>query len=369
MKRIILLFLTFTIHFVNCQAQDCTDANVSSLPGKWKSIPGSFFNHSKEEVLKEKPLADAVVESIRKNFSWSVVGGVITYESCGFYTDPRPFPIVKICNLYSAGLYFNAYHCDAGKITIEEGLSALNIRFNDLPFDFGNSFYTPGPNATQSDTDPQTDVYATLKWLPEVIEGYFDYIQDNVDGTGNTAGKILRYRIITKPGKIPYTLMNKKEYYEKWKKKHLAVIKNIEGEKANLSKDLAGNAQLPALLQQHDQYIGLYQQYINKIDAILKTTAAKDLEHPAYEGEEEGAYFENLQASLYKAYIVKINYDYFDNKLSKTSPQIITIVQRYSMGQDDNGNRNYSDEAFYKALEKMNLFDLLTEKLKSQIVQ
>ncbi len=369
MKRILLLFFVSAIHSGSCKAQDCTDDNVGSLPGKWKSIPGSFFNHLKSDVLKEKPIADAVIESIRKNFPWSVVGGVISYESCGLYTDPRPFPIVKMCNLYSAGLYFNAYSCNAGKVNVEEGLSALNIRFNDLPFDFGNSFYTPGPNATQSDTDPKTDVYATLKWLPVVKDGYFDYIQDNVDGTGNTPGKMLRYRTITKPGKIPYTLMNKKEYYEKWKKKHLAEIKNIEGEKANLSKDLAGNAQLPALLQQQDQYIAIYQNYINKINGILKSTAAKDLDQPAFQGEEEGAYFENLQASAYKAYIVKINYDYFNNKLDKTSPQIITIVQRYSMGKDNNGNRIYADEAFYKTLEKINVFDLLTGKLKPQIVQ
>jgi len=39
------------------------------------------------------------------------------------------------------------------------------------------------------------------------------------------------------------------------------------------------------------------------------------------------------------------------------------------MGKDDHGKIGYADEVFYRALEKMNVFELLTEKLKPLIAQ
>lgn len=353
-------------------AQDCTDANVAGLPGKWKLLPGSFFNQSKADVLKEKPVADEVIESIRKYLPWSIVGGDISYETCGLHNDARPISISNICNLFDAEIYFEPYYCNAGKITHGSGISSLTTRFNGLLFDFGYSLYTPGPNDTQGDKDPGIDRYAVLRWLPEVKDGYFDYIQDNVDGTGNTPGKIYRYRTIFKPGKLPYSLMSKKEFYEKWKILHQIEITKIEADKVKFSKDtaLSGSPYLSQTLELFDQNIGLYKNYINKIDGFLKTRSAEELSQPAFEGEQLGEYFESRQAPGYlRSYIVKLNVAYFNNKLPKSSPQIITIIQQYGLDIDDNGNKHYSDENFYKALEKMKIFDFLTEKLKPLIVQ
>jgi hypothetical protein len=164
--------------------------------------------------------------------------------------------------------------------------------------------------------------------------------------------------------------MSKKEFYEKWKIKYQRELTNQEAEKLKLSKELAGNPYLAQSLEAHDQYISLYKNYINKIDEILKTRSAEELSQPAFEGEEQGEYFASRQAPDYlRAFIVKPNHDYFNNKLPKSSPQIITIQQRYGMDKDENGNKQYSDENFYKALEKMKIFDFLTEKLKPLIVQ
>jgi len=346
-------------------AQDCTKANVSNLPGKWilDNAWGSS-DDTKSDVLKEKPIADAVMETIRKNFPWSVVGGRILYGTTGS-NDRRPAPVRKLCKDYSIHFYYNDYGCSAGKVFIEEGPSALTVHFNQLPFSFEYSFYTPGPNAKETDTDPGTDKYEILHWLPDVKDGYFDYILDKGDGTGNTPGRIARYRTICKPGKLPYSLMSKKEFYEKWRTKHRMEIEFREAS----NKELAGNEQLKDLLKLNNQLKDLYQGYVDRIDVLLKTKSAEELAKPAFEGEQEGLYFESLEESVYKAYIVKPNLAYYNSNISVNSPQVVTICQWYEMYKDDKGISAYGDENFYKALGKMKIFDLLTGKLRPLIVQ
>jgi hypothetical protein len=72
---------------------------------------------------------------------------------------------------------------------------------------------------------------------------------------------------------------------------------------------------------------------------------------------------------VYKAYIVKPNLAYYNSNTSKNSSQVITICQEYKSGKDDQGKISYADEDFFRAFEKMKVFDLLTEKLKPLIVQ
>jgi hypothetical protein len=108
---------------------------------------------------------------------------------------------------------------------------------------------------------------------------------------------------------------------------------------------------------------------IRLIAGFLLMLCSTSYAQPAFEGEQEGEYFVSLQASVYKAYIVKLNYSCYNSKLPKSSPQDITIIQYYGMDKDDNGNRFYSCEKFYKALNSMKIFDLLTQKLKPMIVQ
>jgi hypothetical protein len=159
--------------------------------------------------------------------------------------------------------------------------------------------------------------------------------------------------------------MSKKEFYEKWRKKYQIEIENIEAK----NKELAGNDQLKDLLKLNNQLKESYQNYIDRIDGLLKTKSAEDLAKPAFEGEQEGLYFESLESSVYKAYIVKPNLAYYNSNTSKNNPQVITICQEYASARDDQGKISYADEEFFRALEKMNIFDFLTEKLKPLIVQ
>jgi hypothetical protein len=372
MKKIIFVGYLLMISFIN-YAQKCNGIDLDTLHGKWIYIKNDPTTHeSNLEILKEKQYMDGVNELVKKNINWVPVGGDIGYEIVWEGEGRRPAQLIKITNTFYSSFDFKRFSCDNGKITHSYDVADFfTTRFNDLPFEFDHSFYSPGPKATDADTDPGTDTYAILHWLPVVKDGFFDYIQDHVDGTGNNAsGYVYRYRTIIKPGKLPYLLMTKKEFYAKWRIKHSIEIENIEAGKNRYKKDLAGNDQLPVLLKQADQFEGIYQNYINKIDGILKNKSAEELSKPAFEGEQEGEYFESIEASVYKAYIVKPNYDYYNYKLNnKSSPQVITCYMRYGTDKNEQGIRAYSDPAFYKALEDMKIYDLLAEKLRPLIVQ
>jgi hypothetical protein len=180
-----IAFITFLMlcGYTN-YAQNCNDSNVNKLPGKWQLNNGwTSAEDTKNDVLKEKPIADAIMESIKKNFPWTPVGGRIFYGTRGSF-DRRPIPLRRLCKDYGVQFDYNHYFCGGGKVYYEEGVNALRVYFNNLPFTFENSFYTPGPNVKETDTDPETDKYEILHWLPNVKEGYFDYIVDQVDGTG-----------------------------------------------------------------------------------------------------------------------------------------------------------------------------------------
>ncbi len=371
MKKIIFLGFLLVICFTN-YAQKCNDVDLDTLHGKWiyiKNDPST--NESKSDILKQKQYMDGVNELVRKNINWVPVGGDIGYDIVWRGEGRRPTQLKKITSTFYSNFEFKQFSCLHGKIVHSEVADFFTTLFNDLPFEFDHSFYSPGPNSTDADVDPMTDMYTLLQWLPVVRDGYFDYIQDHVDGTGNNAtGYVYRYRTIVKPGKLPYLLMSKKEFYEKWKIKHKIEIENIEVGKKRFREGLAGRDQLTAILKQQDQYIGIYQNYINKIDGILKNKTAEELSKPAFEGEQEGEYFESVEATVYKAYIVKPNYAYYNYNLNnKSSPQVITCYMRYGTGKNDQGTRVYADAGFYKALEDMKIFDLLAEKLSPLIVQ
>lgn len=372
MKKVLFLGYLLLICYTN-YAQTCNGISLDTLQGKWIYINNDPATHeTKQEILKEKQYMDGVNELVKKNISWVPVGGDIAYEIVWEGEGRRPAQLIKITNTFYASFKFKSFSCDNGKISHNFDVATyFSTRFNDLPFEFDHSFYASGPKATDADVDPQTDTYAILNWLPDVKDGYFDYIKDQVDGTGNNAsGYVYRYRTICKPGKLPYLLMSKKEFYEKWRIKHKVEIENIEAGKTRYKKDLAGNDQLPVLLKQADQFEGIYQNYINKIDAILKNKTPEELSKPAFEGEQEGEYFESVETSVYKAYIVKPNYAYYNSNLNnKSSPQVITCYIRYGTDKNEQGIRAYSDPAFYKALADMKIFDFLTEKLRPLIVQ
>jgi hypothetical protein len=374
MKKLFLIACLLTI---SCSqfAQQCSDAVLDTLHGKWKTlIPGSIpYTITKTNIQKERLTMQGVIEILRRSFPDKPVSGDIGYGTFWEGDDHRPTPIIKICDSYYTYINYMQFHCYDGKVNGDNqygDASAFHSFFNELPFRFDYSFYTPGPKAPDQGIDPLTDVYAIIRSLPIVKEGYFDYIKGDGDGSGNSTGNVSRYRTITKPGKLPYVIMSKKEYYEKWKHKYNIQIENIEADKERIRKELAGNPYLAEAQKSNDQYKTIYQNYINKIDNILKSKSAESLSEPAFEGEDQGEYFESRQADGYlRSYIVRPNFAYYNNTLNdKAAPQLITLRFNYYQDADALGNKRYNCAKFHRALEQISVFDLMFEKLKILIV-
>lgn len=355
-------------------AQICNGVNLDTVHGTWKIVPGAVIQPgSSQDLIRAKFNMESVHALIRKNWKWVPVGGDIFYGSFLVDRDAHPDSVIKIWQRYYTQLDLRYFSCGYDhKIGYDHDKVAtlFNIRFNDIAFNFDLSFYTPGPNAKETDMDPGTDVYTALHWLPEVKDGYFDYLDDKIDGTGNNAdGWVYRYRTIIKSGKLPYLLMSKKEYYEKWKKKYQIEIEVLEAQKIWVKKQMPGDGSKD-ILKVADERIAQTQGLRDLVDEILKNKSAEQLAKPAYGGEENGEYYESLEASKSRSYIVKPNKDYYNSKLTnKYSLQAITLSLRYGVGKDEQGNKVYADKDFYNALQEIKIFDLLTEKLKPLIVQ
>jgi hypothetical protein len=375
MKKIIFVYSLLVCCYSN-YAQPCNDALLDTLHGKWMTlIPGPLPNNlSKATLQKERLAMQGVIEILRKNIPDMPIAGNIGYGSFWETDDHRPLPIIKISNSYYTYIYYMQLRCVNGKVGGDKDFgdgSSFHIFFNELPFTFGNSFYAARRKGTNQDEDPMTDVYATVRQLPVVKDGYFDFIWDDVDGSGNVTGNVRQSRTIIKNGRLPYAVVSKKEFYEKWKHKHEVEIESEKAEKDTYKKELAGNDQLEGFLKYCDQMMGIYQNYIDKINTILKTKSPEALAQPAYEGEELGDYFESRQADGYmRAYILKPNFDYYNYHLNDiAAPQLITLRFDYYQDADALGKRRYNCPKFHKALEKMKVFDLLAEKLHPLIVQ
>jgi hypothetical protein len=367
MSVIKICFLIIAVAAINNGfAQECTNTNVLGIPGKWKQGMKGASDHSAADMIKEKAIMDDVMQFIRTNLKWSPVGGDITYNNIYSINgqDYRPKPTIKICNSYHTELWFQQYYCDNGKIGRQDFSISLNVQFNKMPFIFSESFFVTGKNKDgyNMEQDPGTDVYAYIEILPVEKNEQFDF----EEGAGKTFR--YRYRTLTKSGKLPYVVMRKKEYYEKWKMKHGKAIEGLQQNIIDIAKQEQeiGNNDVSKICL---QTIGTYKSYIKKIDAILQSKSAEDLAKPALAGEENGEYFEGGGKENSKYYVIKPDASYHNSKLPKNSPQVITIALQYAVNEDNSGNEHYKDEIFYKAIESSKIIDLLAEKLKPMIVQ
>jgi hypothetical protein len=351
------------VSILQAQAQDCTDENVGSIPGKWVERQGMVDP-------KDMYMFDFVRKTYQENIKWSPIGGDLRYGTVSG-DERRPKPLQNITAVCEAYVYFKPYECLHGKINFPEGgISGGSVRVNDLPFGYDLSFHVPRPDATDAkpDLDPETETYTFLKWLPEVKDGYLEYFDDKIDGTGTHAGTVARYRILVKPGKLPYVLMSKKEYYEKSKRKTLGDIASQKAALSNITTSTPGYADLKKL---NDDLVAVYQKKIDGIDRILKSKSDEALSQPAFQGEEDGEYYESRQAADFlRPYVVKPNMDYYDSKLPRHTPQLITLKVQYDLvGESPGQTVDFSYSPSAKPFWDMHFIELFTPKLRPFIAQ
>jgi hypothetical protein len=344
-------------------AQNCTDESVKKLPGKWKAGMKGDSDHSAADMVKEKALMDDIIQSIRSSFTWSPVGGEITYGNTYSIRglDYRPLPVIKICHQYHPYIFYQHYFCGYGKPMLEDFIVEVTVNINDIPFEFPSSFFRSKKDKLGYDLekDPETDVYGRIENVPEEKNGTMGF--EKISG-GATGGDVTtKYRILTKPGQLPYSILSKKDFYEKCKIQHNRDIEECENAKIKMA---SGGTVDKGYMARQDENIVMLRNYLNKIDQVLISKTVAELAAPALDSEGNGDYYDSGTKEFNMYYIIRPNIDYYNSQLPKSSPQVITIKYTYKSFTDKYGDKTFADEAFYNELERIKIVDLLTAKLQ-----
>jgi hypothetical protein len=369
MKKILIIVSLVLIN-LTVFSQDCTKENVSQIPGKWKPGMKGDADHSSADMVREKALMDDIIKTIRASFTWSPIGGDISYGNVYSIRglDYRPLPVIKICNQYSPYIFYQHYFCSNGKIFFEDYVIRVEANINDLPFKFPYTIFKSKKDKLgyDIDKDPETDKYGTIQNLPKLKNGVIIYNKTNSGSNDDDDNG--SYRILTKPGLLPYVVMTKKEFYEKWKINHLKTIEEYEVVKQKYV-EAAKTTGDKRDVEMQESLIEVIKNYISKIDEFLSSKTPDELAKPAFVGEQFGEYYEASTRQDSHLYIIKPNLSYYNNALPKSSPQVVTISFSYVCNIDRDGEKHYADEAFYNELARIKIVDLLTAKLQPLIVR
>jgi hypothetical protein len=379
MKQVFVISIA-AVCYGGAIAQNCTDKDLTTMPGSWKQSPDVKGRNmpAPELIPKEKLICDKILELIRSNFKYTPAGGDIFYDNVynlDAYNSTESVSLKRRGYAYKTGFRFLQYACNNGRLEhIPGSLLLLQIEMNDIPVHFSKSFFVSrlDKNGNAMEKDPENDLYGFLPELPDREKPYWDYTDDKVEGNGNYENHIVdQYRMLHKPGKLPFIPMTKKEYYDQWKKYYLQQMKYkeavIDAHVAEYKKIDGGDK----MIEREKKLVRIDDMFVNKIDAILNSKAAEALARPAIAGEEQSQYFEQVVPGTdHTAYIIKPNPLYHNATLPPNAPQVITIHLNYFKRK---GNKEaewkYHAEGVYKELERSNIRELLTEKLLPVIVQ
>jgi hypothetical protein len=374
MNRIFLMIFIVVLQHTGL-AQKCTSQDdLSKIPGAWKLTETGEVSQSAADVVREKLVINNIKQIVRSNFTWSPLRGDIFYSS-HFPSRWTTLPVAKICNVYEWEMHFLDFQCIQGKLKHNETYTWYYVDVNKTPLEFKESFFVSrlSKEGTKIDDDPETYVYTFLPSIPNASGTQYDYSEEGFSGGGGMEEyhRTSSYRVMNKKDVLPFTTMPKKEYYEKWKKYYQQQIKQkvaaIDAMADEYKKIDGGNK----MIEDTKKAARADEVFVNKIDAIQNTKSAEALALPAIRGEELGEYYDKTNAKQYNwGYVIKPNLAYYNTKLPKYIPQLITLhfQNAYSVetGKDE---RIYSQPGFVKELQRMKVMDLLAEKLQPIIVQ
>ncbi|MDO6430257.1 hypothetical protein Q4E93_06660 [Flavitalea sp. BT771] len=350
-------------------AQQCTDENVASLPGSWRAAMKGDCDHSAADMAREKVLLDSIAQFIRGHLTWRPVGGDITagnaYSIRGL--DYRPAPVRKLGNTYKTFIFFQHYFCNNGKINREDYVDRLEVSVNEIPFEFNRTFFISPVDqyGNPLQQDPETDKYGFISELPVRKNGYFTYRKNHQSAQPDAEDHFTNnHRLLTKGGRLPFLLMPKKEYYEKWKLQYSNSIdraKVVKEKMEVLAKTTGNNADV----EFEEHHIVQLQGYIDKINRLLAAHTAEELSRPAFSGEENGEFLDNNDPGNRHDFVIVPDLTYYTAGVPRSTPQIfyINFDCQYSK-KGNKGGKRYADEDFVAELERIKMVDLLTEKLR-----
>ena len=332
MKYVLLLWALFVS--LNTYAQDCTEASILQKPGIWKEgMKGSVSGIPVADLDKERKVVASLQNLIKSKYT--PIG--VEADFNGSYDSPDAETHV---NMYDFNIYFMPYYCKNNVIkAADETSTTFSIgsnRFN------GNIYAIPNETAS-------SEGYYFLKNMPVQKEGYF-YFEENASLGFGITGKSRNW-LITLDGKLPYAYVTKKEFLEKQKQMLLKALPmeiestneslmQIEQQKTQLQAEYKNDpGKFQRYLKNDYQYkkdrfekniLTTEQNYKNaltRIELLLKMPSAES-EQPAIVKQDPGdnlSYLFTTDDDAFGKVLIKPNPGYFNNKLSRSSPQFFLV--------------------------------------------
>lgn len=374
MNKIIFILTLFFLYQTGL-AQKCTGQDdLSKLSGAWKLSAAGEMSQSAADVSKEKLVLENIQQIIRSHFKWAPLGGDIFY-SMYFPARWTILPLTKICNVYGTELHFLDFQCIEGRLKHNETPTWFYVDVNKTPFEFKESFFVSrlSKEGSRIDDDPETDVYAFLPEIPDAKGSWYDYTADGFSGGGdmmeNHSGSA--FRVLHKKDALPFCAMPKKEYYQKWKIYYRQQMKQKELVIEAMAADYGKTAGGVKMLEDARKMARADEIFVSRIDTMLLTKSAEALSLPAMRGEELGEFYDTAGArQCHRDFVIKPKLAYYHTNLPKSSPQLITLHFTYAYTLNaQKSERRYSEAGFVAELQRINIMNLLAEKLQPVIIQ
>lgn len=361
-------------------AQPCTPENVSTLPGKWQSPQFPQHDVDPAAVTKIGPILRAVNQALKDGYRWSVQGGQITTHDHVSSSDysAEPFYLRKKVIPARVYWYFQDYLCLHGKVDVNEASTEFEVRYNQFPFIFNESFFRAPINDPTAE-DMHTNTYTYSPVLPRFENGIWDVYEGLRGGTSVLAYDTTELeqvdriiRVVAKPGVAPIVPMTKQEYYDN----NIQVLRHTIAENQKIIDDTRASKDLDEATkkQMYEMYEGqkkIAADIIAVINATKSAHSKEALSKPAISHEEDGRYIDSPpDFSQGEQYVIKPNPAYFNFKLATTDLQLCSIVfsiKGQTRGKEVTDLRFIADQQFTNHLFEMDAIGIATKKMQPLI--
>ena len=333
MKTIIKLLLSFFIlvgEAVN--AQDCDPAELAKIPGSWRAgQDGSIHNVTASDLAKERELLAKIHESVKAKYS--PIGGIISHTYV--YSVPLLEGKNWVSNPYSYNFRFLEYLCERNPIANRtyypnlESSSSIRVSINQIS---GGQELAGSFNLYPADLpDDHFNGYFILEKWPEKDEDRL-FWELTIPSERYPLGQ--KVYILTYTGKNPIIPFTKGEYL----KLKIPLLRKSYEESVGYHKEIDPDfdAASKRVFEQSLENLKAQEELIQDTEELLASMTSEELAEPAIieagepKGEFRGFKSENDPNVFHLA---KPNLAYFDPKLPKWVPQLISVNIKYDINE------------------------------------
>lgn len=329
------VFLFCFLAFLNAKSQDCEPAELAKIPGSWKSNKdGSIQNLSTADVTQERAVLAKIHESVKGKYT--PIGGVLSFSNS--FSIPLGEGKNWAANPYGQSMRFLEYVCKrdpknpqayvpnletsavvtfyVNQISASQELGgAFNLFPAELPEDHPNGYFILEKCPKQ-----QGD---RLLW------------EVQIPSDRHSLGE--RVYILTYKDKSPMVPLTKGEYL----KLKIPLLKKSHEESLSYHKEIDPDfdAASKRVFDQSLENLRAQEELIQSTEALLESMSPEELSAPAIleRGETKGefkGFKEENDPDVF--HLVKPNLAYFDPKLPKWVPQLISVSINYDINEQIN---------------------------------